>query len=309
MVPTAAVASFSTVTRMANSAGLDLSFRSGGGYAYAVALATKDGDRKTGMDFATAVRPDALALDRIPPTAADKALTMLGASPVKSGKYRVIVKPEQVASFLQFLLEMVSADVVQKGMSALAGRVGSRIAGEAVTLIDEPVVNESLFNLPFDSQGVATRRKEIVADGVLTTFLHSLKTAAKDDVAPTGNGFRAGYRGAETIHPVNLVLAAGEYSYEQLLGRLGDGLVINWLSGLHAGTEAASGEFSLSATGLLVEGGTVVRPVDQITISGNLLDLLGGVEAVGSDLTQAPVFSFGLYTPSILVGEVDIAGE
>jgi PmbA protein len=309
MVPTSAVAVFTGTSRMANSAGLDLSHRSGGAYAYTQALAVDGDSRKTGMHFATALRPDDFDLASVGRSASDKALAMLGAASIRSGKYPVVIHREQVASFLQVLMSMVSAENVHKGLSALEGKLDTDVGSPAVTVVDEPIVVGSLFNEPFDGQGVATRRKEIVSGGRLTTFLHSLKTAAKDGVAPTGNGFRDGYRGAETIRPVNLVLLPGEKEYEALLAELDRGLVINWLSALHAGADPASGQFSLSATGLLVENGSVTRPVDQITISGSFTDVLSRIRLVGNDLEQAPVFSYGVYTPSVLVSEIDVAGE
>lgn len=308
MVPSATIVTFAGSARMANSAGLDLSFRRGGGYAYGVALAESGGDRRTGTEFAVGLSPGDIDLAELGRTAADKALAMLGASSVSSGKYRVVLQPSQTAAILHVLVDMVSAQNVHQGLSGLAGRLGSRFAADKLTIVDDPVVPGSLFNMPFDAQGVATRRKEIVSAGTLITFLHSLKTAAKDGVEPTGNAFRSGYRGGETIQPVNLVLEAGSLDYDGIVSALGNGIVVNRLSGLHAGADPASGEFSLSATGFLVEGGAVSRPVDQITISGNFVDLFGAIEEVGNDVELSPVFPFGMFAPSILVGELDVAG-
>lgn len=308
MVPSSTVAIFRGRSRMANSAGLDLSFSNGGAYAYTQALATVDSDRKTGLHFGTALAPDGMDVLAIGQRAADKAVEMLGASSIESGTYPVVIHHDQFGSLLQIIMSMVSAENVQRGLSAFADKLGSTVGSTLVTVVDVPMVEGSLFNAPFDSQGVAARRTPIFSAGVLESYLHSLKTAAKDGVAPTGNGFRGGYRGGESIHPVNVVVETGEVDYDGLLATLDRGLVINSLSGLHSGANQASGQFSLSATGLLVEKGRVTRPVDQITISGTFSDLLARIEAVGSDRSQAPVFSYGMYTPSVLVGEIDVAG-
>lgn len=309
MVPSSTVAMFTSRTRMANSAGLDLAFSSGGAYAYAQALATVDSDRKTGLHFGTALSPTQLDAEEIGRRAADKAVEMLGAESIESGRYPVVIHREQFGSLLQIIMSMVSAENVQRGLSAFAGKLGSEIGSQLLSVEDVPVVEGSLFNAPFDSQGVATRRTPIFSAGVLSTYLHSLKTAAKDGVEPTGNGFRGGYSGGESIHPVNVVVETGNVDYDGLVAMLDRGLVINSLAGLHSGANTASGQFSLSATGLAVEQGRVVRPVDQITISGNFFDLLARIEAVGTDRRQAPVFSYGMYTPSVLVGEIDVAGK
>ena len=139
--------------------------------------------------------------------------------------------------------------------------------------------------------------------GVLKTLLHNLKTAKKAGVASTGNAVQGG------VMPTNFFLAPGPDGFERLVTKLGDGLIITDISGLHAGLNPISGEFSLLASGMLVKDGQAVRPVEQITVGGSFLSLMRGIEAVGC------VVRFGLPggscfgSPSVLAGTLTVSGK
>ena len=124
-------------------------------------------------------------------------------------------------------------------------------------------------------------------------------------MASTGNGFKAGLTGSVKTGCTNFYLEKGEGSQEELFLRMQEGLFITSLMGLHAGTNAVSGDFSLSAEGFLIEAGRIGRPVEQITIAGNFYQLLQDVEALADDLYFA---SSGIGSPSVLVRRLDIAG-
>ena len=121
----------------------------------------------------------------------------------------------------------------------------------------------------------------------------------------TGNGFKAGLTGSVKTGTTNFYLANGNISQEELFNQMGDGLFITSLMGLHAGTNAVSGDFSLSAEGFRVEGGKQGHPVEQITIAGNFYKLLEGVEEMADDLYFG---SSAVGSPSVLVRGLDIAG-
>ena len=109
--------------------------------------------------------------------------------------------------------------------------------------------------------------------------------------------------------PTNFFLKPGTDSYETLVEKLGNGLIITDVSGLHAGLNTVSGEFSLLASGRLVENGKTVRAVEQITVSGSFLSLMRGVEAVGSDLRFGMPGASCFGSPSVLVGELSVSGK
>ena len=153
---------------------------------------------------------------------------------------------------------------------------------------------------------MATRTKAVIENGKLTTLLHNLKTARKAGVKTTGNAAKNGYAGTVNVSPSNFYLKPGEKSKEELLADLGNGLVITEVSGLHAGANAISGDFSLIAQGYTVKDGKKDQPVERITVAGNFFQLLKNIRAIGSDLTfpGSPIGS-----PSVDVGEIAVAGK
>ena len=293
-------------TRIANSYGLNLSFRDNLAVAVASALA-KEGDRvSTGTGFAISRDCEALSVEKIAGEAVEEALFMLHAAPVPSGTYRAIIHSRCMPDLLGVFSDVFSAENAQKGMSLLAGKEGEVIAAPCVTLMDDPLLPGGLASRPFDAEGVAARPKAVIENGRLTTLLHNLKTARKAGVKTTGNAAKGGYAGTVEVAPSNFYLKPGEKSLEQLTAEMGEGLVITDVSGLHAGANAISGDFSLIAQGYTVKNGRKDQPVERITVAGNFYQLLKNIRAVGSDLCF-PGSSMG--SPSVDVGEIAVAGK
>ena len=293
-------------TRIANSYGLNLSFRDNLAVAVASALA-KEGDRvSTGTGFAISRDFEALSVEKIAGEAVEEALFMLHAAPVPSGTYRAIIHSRCMPDLLGVFSDVFSAENAQKGMSLLAGKEGEVIAAPCVTLMDDPLLPGGLASRPFDAEGVAARPKAVIENGRLTTLLHNLKTARKAGVKTTGNAAKGGYAGTVEVAPSNFYLKPGEKSLEQLTAEMGEGLVITDVSGLHAGANAISGDFSLIAQGYTVKNGRKDQPVERITVAGNFYQLLKSIRAVGSDLCF-PGSSMG--SPSVDVGEIAVAGK
>ena len=293
-------------TRIVNSYGLNLKHRDNMAVCYVSATA-KEGDRvSTGSGFKVTRNFEEMDADAIAKEAVDEALFMLKAAPVPSGAYRAIIEAKCMPDMLGAFDGVFSAESAQKGLSLLAGKEGEMIAAEAVTLMDDPLLPGGLASQPFDAEGVATRTKAVIEKGKLTTLLHNLKTARKAGVKTTGNAAKAGYAGAVNVSPSNFFLAPGEKTLAQLMADMGDGLVITDVSGLHAGANAISGDFSLIAQGYTVKNGKKDAPVEQITVAGNFYQLLKNIRAVGSDLLF-PGSSIG--SPSVDVGEISVAGK
>ena len=293
-------------TRIANSYGLNLSFRDNLAVAVASALA-KEGDRvSTGTGFAISRDFEALSVEKIAGEAVEEALFMLHAAPVPSGTYRAIIHSRCMPDLLGVFSDVFSAENAQKGMSLLADKEGEVIAAPCVTLMDDPLLPDGLASRPFDAEGVAARPKAVIENGRLTTLLHNLKTARKAGVKTTGNAAKGGYAGTVEVAPSNFYLKPGEKSLEQLTAEMGEGLVITDVSGLHAGANAISGDFSLIAQGYTVKNGRKDQPVERITVAGNFYQLLKNIRAVGSDLCF-PGSSMG--SPSVDVGEIAVAGK
>lgn len=292
--------------RIVNSYGLNLGYRDNMAVCYVSATA-KEGERvSTGSGFKVTRRFEELNAEEIARDAVEEALFMLHAAPVKSGTYRAVVDRKCMPDLLGVFAGAFSAESAQKGLSLLAGKEGEMIASSAVTLLDDPLLPGGLASCPFDDEGVATRTKAVIENGKLTTLLHNLKTARKAGVKTTGNASRAGYAGTVEVSPSNLYLKPGDQTLEELLAEMGEGLVITEVSGLHAGANAVSGDFSLIAQGYTVKDGKKDQPVEQITVAGNFFQMLKNIRAVGSDLTF-PGSAIG--SPSVDIGEISVAGK
>jgi len=292
-----------------NTLGLDVSTKGNllGGYVSAVA---RDGDRvNTGFKLFFTMDPDAIDLEKVARAAANEALAGLEAKQAPSGSYRALLRSDVAGSLLSTFSGVFSADSAQRGLSRLKGREGEAVAAGCVTLMDDPHRAGSASSTPFDGEGVATAPKAVIENGRLTTLLHNLKTAHKQGVATTANASRAGYASPVGVAPTNFYFRPTDEGFDAMLARLGDGLLITDLQGMHAGANPITGDFSLAAKGFTVKGGKIEAPVNQITVAGNFYDLLMHIEAVGGDLEfHAPGAScFG--SPSLLVDKLSVAGS
>ena len=237
----------------------------------------------------------------------ENALMQFHAETVDSGEYRILLRNDAAADLLAAFSPMFSAERVQKGLSLLTGKLDQPIASPAITILDDPFEEDN--PRAFDAEGVPSVLTRVVENGVLKSYLYNLKSAMKDGVASTSNAGRAGAAGAVNTAPSNFYIVKGEKSFDELKTALGNGLIITELSGLHAGLNPISGDFSLIAKGQLVENGEIVRSVDQITVAGNFLTMMQGIEAAGSDLRFGPP-SFGrIGSPSLLINKLIVSGK
>lgn len=293
-----------------NTKGLDLENKTNIAYAYISVMVKECDDIKTGTKHMISndynkFDPKALANEAV-----KEGISMLGAKSIKSDNYITILKNDTAASLIESYTSIFSADNVQKELSMLKGKINENIASRAVTLIDNPFMKEGISTGAFDGEGVATKKKNIIENGVLKTYLYNLKTAKKDGVKSTGNGYKGSYKSVISTAPTNMYIQKGSVSLEEMIGDVKKGIIINNLQGLHAGVNTVSGDFSLSAHGYLIENGKIIRPVNQITVAGNFYEMLKNVEVVGNDL-EFTLPSGGGYigSPSLKINELSISGE
>lgn len=295
--------------RLTNTLGLNVSARSSvlGGY---VSVVARDGGQvNTGMKFFFTMNPDEIDLEAVARAAVQEAVNGLGGVPITSGKCRVLLRRNVAGTLLQTFSGIFSADNAQRGLSRLKGMEGESIAAPCVSIMDDPHRAGSAASTPFDGEGVATRVKAIVENGKLTTLLHNLKTAKKQGCETTANAARGSYAAPVGIAPTNFYIVPSETDFEALVNRIGEGILITEVQGMHAGANAITGDFSLAAKGFVIAGGKLGRAVSQITVAGNYYQLLKDIEAVGADLEfRVPGTScFG--SPSVLVRELSVAGK
>ncbi|MBP8692420.1 MAG: TldD/PmbA family protein, partial [Sedimentibacter sp.] len=271
-------------TIMSNTKGLYLRDKSNIAYTYISVVAKEGEDIKTGLAYRTGNDFNKFDAKEIAREAVEEALALLGASPVKSGDYKVIIRNSAAADLLEAFTGIFSAEAVQKNLSLLKGKLNEKIASHVFTLVDDPYMEGGLASRSFDGEGVACKYKKVIDKGVLKTYLHNLKTAKKDGVETTGNAGKDSYKSSIGISPSNFYVEKGERNLNDMIADTDKGILITELQGLHSGLNSISGDFSLAALGFLIEEGKISRPVDQITVAGNYFEMLKNIEEIGSDL-------------------------
>ncbi len=283
-----------------NSKGLDLERTVHSGIIVAQVVVREGDDTRSAFEYIQSDDTGDFDLEALADKAVRRGVSLLGARAVASGKYDILLENRASANLLQAYVNMFNAEHVQKGLSKLHGAIGKDVGGENITIIDDPFREKSTKSATFDDEGVATAKKTIVDGGVLKTYLYDLKTAKKDDTKSTANSF------GDTIQPTNLYIAPGKARADTAIEKLDKGLYITDLQGLHSGTNFVSGDFSLQASGYLVENGKIVRPVALITVSGNYLDMLKNVAEVFDDLR----FNFSyIGSPTLRIDGMQISGN
>ncbi|MCQ2519971.1 MAG: TldD/PmbA family protein [Lachnospiraceae bacterium] len=301
------VASGTDVCAIYNSKGLDLEDRASYAIAYGVAI-LEDGEEKyDGFEIKDGYLSD-FKLDEIARGAVGEAASTIGAASVPTGKYNVVFTGKAFASLLSTFSSMFSAEAAQKGLSLLAGKEGEKIAADMFTLIDDPMYKDCVFKRTFDGEGVATYAKNVIENGNLKTLLHNLSTASKAGVKSTGNGLKGSYASPVGVGPFTFYVKPVDGTREDLFAEAGDGICIKDVSGLHAGANPLSGDFSLLASGHRFEAGKKTTPVKNITVSGNFYQLMKDICRIGADLEFNGI-SRKCGAPSILVKDMSIAGE
>lgn len=297
------VATGSGVMQIQNTRGLKVSHASRSAVAYLDVFA-KNGERiSSGFAYRMGTNADfdgaALANEAV-----EEALAYRGAKSAPSGKTKVAFRALAFADLLETFSSIFSGESAQKGLSLFKGKVGQTVASPLISLIDDPLMQGGIASAPFDAEGVPTKTKKVVDAGVLTTLLHNRKSAMKDGVESTGNASKGSYAAPLGISPVQFHVAPGQT--QDVLADMQNGILITDMQGMHAGANAASGDFSLAAKGFLIEDGKKVRAVDGITVAGNFYQLLKDVQAVGTDLT----FNMSLFgSPMLWTQGLTIAGE
>ena len=289
---------------LANSHGVMLSHRAGMQYAVAEAV-VREGEEPS-FGFATA--PVAAAGD-LAARATREALARLGATRVPTGTYDVIFSAKQMRALLGAFCGIFSGKAALLGLSLLAGKEGSAVAAPCLTLIDDPFYKENPMQRPFDAEGVPTSEKKLIQNGVLNTLLYDLTNARKAGCGSTGNASRPSPADPVTISPYCLRVAPGEYSPDALLQRLGDGLYITELKGLHAGADAVTGDVSIESAGFLVKDGKRAGPVRGFTVAGNFFKLLFAVDGVADNVEMGLPATCVMAAPDVLVRGISVAGE
>lgn len=234
--------------------------------------------------------------------AAERTIRRLGARKVKTAKVPVIFDPMVAASILEHIFEGVNGDSVYRGASFLAGKLGQKIAGDNVTVIDDGTMIGGFGTSPFDGEGIPTRRTLVIENGVLTSYLLNTYTAKKLGLKTTGNAAR-GLAGTPGIGPGNYFLQPGQRTPKEIIGDVKEGLYVTEFLG--HGANLVTGDYSRGASGLWISGGELTYPVEEITVAGNLKDMFRNISEIANDLE----FRGSVASPTIRIDGLMVGGE
>ena len=293
---------------LANSRGFVGSYRTSYAGVAAAPLA-KDADGKMQRDgwWSSARRlSDVESPESVGQEAARRTLRRLGARRVATQSVPIIFAPETARTLIGSVFEAASGDAIWRGASFLAGKLGETIAALDLTIVDDntmllPTGVGGFGTSPFDDEGLPSQRTVVVENGVLRNYLLNTYTARKLGMRSTHNAAR-GLAGAPGVGCGNLYLQPGNMTKEQILGEVKAGLYVTSLMGF--GTNMVTGDYSRGATGLWIENGQLTHAVEEITVAGNLAEMLRNVTAIGNDLR----FRGSVASPTLRIDGMTIAG-
>jgi PmbA protein len=234
--------------------------------------------------------------------AAQRTLRRLGARKAKTARVPIILDPLVARSLLESIADAVNGDSIYRGASFLAGKLGEKIAGDNVTVVDDGTMKGGFGTSPFDGEGVPTRRTVVIEKGQLKSYLLNSYTAKKLKLATTGNASR-GLAGTPGIGVGNFFLQPGKRTPEQMIGDIPEGLYVTEFLGF--GVNLVTGDFSRGASGLWISKGQLTYPVEEITVAGNLKDMLFNISEIGKDLE----FRGSVACPTLRIDGMMVAGE
>ncbi|MDX2142230.1 MAG: TldD/PmbA family protein [Rhodospirillaceae bacterium] len=287
---------------IANSIGFHRAYESSGSSISASVIA---GDAKTGMetdyDYSSAVYfADLRAAADIGRTAGQRAVRKLGGRKMKSGKFPVIFDPRVARGLVSHLLGAINGSSIARGTSFLKDAMGTEVFGPWVTIIEDPHRHRGLRSKPCDAEGLANRRRQLVDNGMLTTWLLDLRSARQLKLPPTGHAAR-GASSPPSPSSTNVYMAAGPTSRESLMSDIAAGLYVTDLVG--QGVNGITGDYSRGAVGYWIEKGELTHPVNEITIAGNLKSMFKHLTPA-SDLE----FQYGVDAPTVRIDGMSLAG-
>lgn len=293
---------------LANSRGFIGSYRTSYAGVSAAPLAVdakgtmqRDGWWSGARSFALLESPESVGKE-----AARRTLRRLDARRVPTQQVPIVFAPEVARSLIGSVFEAASGDAIWRHASFLAAKLGETIADPSLTIVDDnlmllPAGVGGFGTSPFDGEGLPSQRTLLVENGVLRNYMLNTYTARKLGMTSTHNASR-GLAGTPGIGCGNLYLQPGTRTPEEILGEVKAGLYVTSLMGF--GTNTVTGDYSRGATGLWIENGELTHAVEEVTIAGNLRDMLRNVTAIGNDLA----FRSAVASPTLRIDGMTIAG-
>ena len=234
-------------------------------------------------------------------TAAEKTLKRLNAKKISSTKLPVVFDKRISNDLLGYLASSISGTSIARGTSFLKDSLGKQIFNKDVTIIDDPAINRGLGSKPFDGEGVKVEKKELVTNGKLNTWILNTSTAKKLGLKTTGNASRS-VGSPPGVSTSNLYMTNGLKSYNDILSSINYGFYATELIGM--GVNLVTGDYSMGASGMLIEKGEITHAVSEVTIASNLKEIFMNLSAA-NDLE----FKYRTNAPTVLIESMTLAGK
>jgi PmbA protein len=287
---------------LANSAGFVGEYQRSFCSMVAIPIAIDEsGMQRDGWDSAARTITKLDSPESVGREAARRTIRRLGARKVATQKVPVIFDQQTAQAIVEYFFEGANGDAIYRGASFFEGKLGEKIAGDNITVIDDGTMVGGFGSSPFDSEGIPTRRTVVVENGVLKSYLLNTYTARKLGMQTTGNAYR-GLAGTPGIGAGNFFLQPGTKSAESIIKDVKQGLYVTGFLG--SSVSLVTGDFSRGVNGIWIENGELTYPVEEITIAGNLKDMFKNVSEIGSDLE----FRSSVASPTIRIDGLTIAG-
>jgi len=293
-------------SRVINSKGVDVSEKATYYTAHVTAVAERGDEAQMGWDMSLNHMRKKVDPYQAGRGAADRAVRMLGARSIASEKLPAVLENTVVCELLEALSGSFLGDNLAKGKSMLRDKVGKKVFSGLVNIWDDGAMRGGWSTSNSDAEGLATQKTSLVKDGIVEGYLFDSYWAAKMKTASTGNASRSGYMNTPGVGITNLYMEVPPEAgtLDDLFCEAGRGLFITELLGVHT-INPVTGDFSLGASGLWIEGGKTLYPVRGLAIAGNLLSLFGKIIATSTDMR----FLGSIGAPDILIEELEASGS
>lgn len=233
--------------------------------------------------------------------AAERTVRALNPRKISSMQVPVVYEAREARDVLGHLLSAINGGTVARGATFLKDRMGELVMAPGLNLVEDPFVKRSGRSRPMDAEGLAPQRRNIIDNGILTTWLLDLRAARKLNLTPTGHGSR-GVGGPPGASASNVWLEPGQASVDELIADIKQGLYLTGILG--HGTNMVTGDYSRGATGFWIENGKITYPVNELTVAGNLADMFRNITPA-SDLERR----YGVDSPTLRIEGMTIAGQ
>ena len=286
--------------------GISATFARSGAYLSVEAIASDGSDDQTGWGLSVGRSPDDLDINEAASDAVRRATRMLGAVKPPSMKTTAVFDPRTAATLLSIIGGALSGEMVVRGRSFFAGRVGEYVASNFFTLVDDPTDSRHFMASSHDGEGLACRRNILIEDGQLKGFVFDTVSARRAGTVSTGSAVRGGIAGSPSAGCRALQLSSGELDQTQILARVGEGIFVESITGVHSGVNPVSGDFSVGVTGLMIRDGQLAEPIREATVASTLQRMLLDVTYVGNDVEWLPGSAAG---QTLAVSGIAVSGS